>query len=83
MPRPALALLAGLLLSPLACRRSPPVPPDVPLEPIVQEDPIEEEAGDGRGKIGEDEPDTARIVEPGPAETEVRTGKVPEQPEAS
>lgn len=68
MSRPALVLLSCLVLAPLACRRSPPVPPGTEIEPPTQEDPI-----DGK-EMGEDKTDEAKIVEPGPAESEVRTG---------
>jgi hypothetical protein len=62
----------------------PPRPPEEPQppEPIVHEDPI---AGDPaaieREEIGEERLDSARIVEPGPAEAEVRTGSSFERPD--
>ena len=68
MPRRTLVLLASLSLAVLACRRSPPVPPGTEVEPPAQEDPI-----DGK-ELGEHAADEAKIVEPGPAESEVRTG---------
>jgi len=76
MPRLPLTLLPWLLLAIPACRQPPPSPPDDPHppEPVVQEDPI---AGDPTDiehpeEIGEEHMDRAKLVEPGPAETEVR-----------
>lgn len=84
MSRTSLALLSCFLLATPACRQPPPNPPDPqPPEPIVQEDPIEGDAADIEHpeEIGDEQMDSAKVVSPGPAETEVLTGKTPEEPD--
>lgn len=65
MPPFPVVAFSVLAIATTACRRSPPVPPGTEIEPPTQEDPL-----DGK-ELGEDE---AKVVEPGPAESEVRTG---------
>ena len=85
MLRSSLAVLSCLLATVPACRQPPPGPPDDPQppEPVVQEDPIEGNAADIENpeEIGEEQMDSAKVVSPGPAETEVLTGKTPEAPD--
>jgi hypothetical protein len=68
MPRFPVVAFSVLAVATTACRRSPPVPPDTEIEPPTQEDPL-----DGK-ELGESKTDEAKIVEPGPAESELRTG---------
>lgn len=75
MSRTPLALLSCLLLALPACRQPPPTPPEdpPPPDPVVQEDPIAGDPADiERPEIGEEHTDSAKVVSPGPAETEVQ-----------
>jgi hypothetical protein len=83
MLRTSLAVISCLALAVPACRTPPPNPPEDPhpSEPVAQ-DPIEGDPTDIEGdEIGEDHTDSAKVVEPGPAETEVQTGESFEQPD--
>jgi hypothetical protein len=85
MSRTSLALLSCFLLATPACRQPPPDPPGDPHppEPVVADDPIEGNAADIENpeEIGDEQMDSAKIVSPGPAETEVQTGKSLDEPE--
>jgi len=76
--------IATLCLLALSACPPPPRPPEDPHppEPVVREDPIEGDPADIEGEeLGEDHMDNAKLVEPGPAEAEVRTRESLEQPD--
>jgi hypothetical protein len=87
MPRPPFALLSCLVLAVPACRQPPPIPPEDPQppEPVAQEDPIPGDAADIENleEIGDEHMDSAKVVDPGPAETEVRMGNDATWPDPS
>lgn len=72
MPRPSLLVIPCLALASAACHRPPSTTPEEPV-PVTQEDPLEgDPAAIEREEIGEDHVDSAKVVEPGPAEAEVQ-----------
>lgn len=87
MSRTSLTLLACLALALPACRQPPPTPPEDPHppDPVVQEDPIAGDPTDIENpeEIGEEHTDSAKIVSPGPAETEVQKGNDSTWPDPS
>lgn len=78
MSRSSIAMttwLPWLVLTLLGCQPSTTTTPPEPdaSVPVTQEDPIEGDPTDiEREEIGEDYVDSAKVVEPGPAEAEVR-----------
>jgi hypothetical protein len=86
MLRSSLVALSLLVLALYGCRQEPPAPPEdaYPSEPMTDEDPIEGDPADIEGEeLGEDQMDNAKVVDPGPAETEVQTGESFERPDGS
>ena len=87
MPRSPFALLSILVLLVPACRQPPPDPPGDPHppEPVVADDPIEGDPADIENleEIGDEQMDSAKIVSPGPAETEVQRGNDATWPDPS
>lgn len=87
MHRALLALLTCLLLALPACRQSSSNPPEegaAPSDPATDVDPLEGEPADIEGdEIGEDQLDDAKVVEPGPAESEVQKGNSETWPDPS
>jgi hypothetical protein len=84
MFRSSIVAISLLVLALPACRQEPPTPPEdpYPSAPVTDDDPIAGDPADiEREEIGEEHTDNAKVVEPGPAETEVQTGETFEQPE--
>jgi hypothetical protein len=86
MSRTPFALLSTLLLALPACR-PPPTPPEDPQppDPVVTNDPIAGDPTDIENleEIGDEQTDSAKIVSPGPAETEVQKGNDSTWPDPS
>lgn len=84
MFRSSIVAISMLVLALPGCRQEPPSAPEdaYPSEPMTDEDPIDgDPAAIEREEIGENYMDNAKVVEPGPAETEVQTGASFEQPD--